>query len=61
LKSLSGIHKINLLPYHKIGEHKYERLGMEYKAGNIDEPANGSMQSLKNQFEDAGFDVDIGG
>lgn len=61
LKSLSGIHKINLLPYHKIGAHKYERLGMEYKAESIEEPADERMQSLKSQFENAGFDVSIGG
>ena len=61
LKSLPGIYKINLLPYHKIGAHKYERLGMEYKAGNIEEPASDRMHSLKEQFENAGFDVSIGG
>jgi len=61
LKTLSGIDKIYLLPYHKIGVHKYERLGMEYTAGNIEEPAKGKMQFLKEQFEDAGFDVSIGG
>ncbi|MBN1408846.1 MAG: glycyl-radical enzyme activating protein [Calditrichaceae bacterium] len=61
LKSLPNIHKINLLPYHKIGAHKYERLGMAYKAGNIEEPAGARMQSLKKQFKNAGFDVSIGG
>lgn len=61
LKSLSGIGKINLLPYHKIGAHKYERLGMIFKGGNLEEPSSGRMQSLKKQFEDAGYEVSVGG
>ena len=61
LQSLSGIDIINLLPYHKIGAHKYERLGMEFKAQEIEEPSDGKMQLVKEQFEDAGYQVSIGG
>ncbi len=61
LKTLSGIDKINLLPYHKIGTHKYERLGMVFKARDIKEPSDEKMQSLKEQFTSAGFEISIGG
>ena len=61
LQLLNGITFINLLPYHKIGAHKYERLGMVFKAQEIEEPSDGRIQSLKEQFEDAGYQVSIGG
>jgi pyruvate formate lyase activating enzyme len=61
LKTLSGIDKINLLPYHKIGVHKYERLGMVFKPGDVEAPSDGKMRSLKEQFTAAGFEVSIGG
>jgi pyruvate formate lyase activating enzyme len=61
LKDISGIKKINLLPYHKIGAHKYERLGMRFKAAQIEEPSDAQMESIKKQFESAGFPVSIGG
>lgn len=61
LQSLSGIGIISLLPYHKIGAHKYERLGMTFKAQDIERPSDDTIQSLKGQFENAGYNVSLGG
>ena len=30
LKTLSNVEKLEVLPYHTLGENKYEKLGMEY-------------------------------
>ena len=49
---LSKIHvkQINLLPYHKIGMDKYNRVGMEYKMMQTEEPSKESMEVLKKSF-----------
>lgn len=39
IKSLKTVDKIELLPYHNLGEHKWKKLGFEYKLKDI-KPAN---------------------
>lgn len=39
IKSLKTVKKVELLPYHNLGEHKWEKLGFEYKLKDI-RPAN---------------------
>ncbi|MBN1891384.1 MAG: pyruvate formate lyase-activating protein [Clostridiales bacterium] len=39
LKSYSCVERIDLLPFHKMGEHKWEELGLAYALSDIDEPA----------------------
>ena len=39
IKSLKTVKKVELLPYHNLGEYKWEKLGFEYKLNNI-RPAN---------------------
>jgi len=59
--SLKGINEIDLLPYHKFAESKYERLGFEYKLKGLAPPQQERMNELKKYFEEAGFKVKIGG
>ena len=35
LKTLSNVEKLEVLPYHTLGENKYENLGMEYPLKNV--------------------------
>ena len=35
--TLPGVDKIHLLPYHRLGQDKYEGLGRPYLMGNVDE------------------------
>ena len=53
--------KIDLLPYHKIARHKYEKLNKEYLMGDTDVPSADTMNRLKNKLELAGLKVNIGG
>jgi len=53
--------KIDLLPYHKIARHKYEKLNKEYLMCNTNLPSSDTMNLLKKKFEAAGFKVNIGG
>lgn len=60
---LSKIHikQINLLPYHKIGMDKYNRVDMEYKMIETKEPSKESMEEFKKSFEEIGVKIKIGG
>ncbi len=53
--------KIDLLPYHKIARHKYEKLNKDYLMGETKEPLVDKMNHLKKKFELAGLPVTIGG
>jgi pyruvate formate lyase activating enzyme len=56
-----GDMQIDLLPYHKIARHKYEKLNKDYLMGKTQVPTSGHMDSLKKKFERAGLQVTIGG
>ena len=46
LSEMKNIERIKLLPYHRLGEGKYERLDMEYKMKNIEPPDKARMEQL---------------
>ncbi len=52
--------KVQLLPYHKLGTSKYERIGLEYKMPPVDPPSKFEMQRIKNLFERDGHNVIVG-
>ena len=47
------IEKIHLLPYHRLGQDKYEGLGREYLMRDILPPAAEYMESLRQAAEEA--------
>ena len=61
---LSKLHQkpeISILPYHKIGSHKYTRFGIEYKMNGVDEPSAEAVEKVKQLFEKGGFVTQTGG
>ncbi len=48
---LPGVSKIHLLPYHRLGQDKYEGLSREYLMGDILPPENEHMAMLKKTVE----------
>jgi pyruvate formate lyase activating enzyme len=52
---------VDLLPYHRLGRSKYDRLGIGYKLDAIEPPSPERMTSIRKRFEDGGFPVTIGG
>ena len=50
------IEKVELLPYHKMGIEKWQKLRLEYKL-DVDEPKIELVQDIKNKFMKNGFEV----
>lgn len=48
---LPGVERIHLLPYHRLGQDKYEGLGREYQMKGILPPENDHMEMLKKVVE----------
>lgn len=60
--TLSGVKKIHLLPYHRLGQDKYDGLQREYQMGEVLPPENEHMQMLKSEVEKhTGLHCQIGG
>lgn len=50
ISELDSLEQVNLLSYHKIAKHKYQRLGIDYRMGNTEEPSDQDMEVLINKF-----------
>lgn len=60
--SLKGVKKIHLLPYHRLGQDKYEGLGREYLMGDVLPPTNEHMEKLRQAaLRVSELDCQIGG
>jgi pyruvate formate lyase activating enzyme len=61
LSPLSGIKQVNLLPYHKMGQVKLERLGRRYRLHRLDVPCDEDLIPLTEPFAECGLRIVIGG
>jgi pyruvate formate lyase activating enzyme len=60
--SLDGnIRRIELLPYHRFGEKKNERLGREYALAGVQIPNDKYVLELKELMEGFGVEIEVGG
>ena len=46
VKSLKNVKRMHLLPYHRLGQDKYDGLGRQYMMGDIIPPSNKKMNKL---------------
>lgn len=50
LQNYSVIRKVELIPYHTMGVHKYEQLGMKYKLDGVDPLSAERLENAKEIF-----------
>ena len=61
IRSLPGVNRIDILPYHRLGEPKYRRLDRTYALTGRPSPGAASVDRTKALLEQFGLDVRIGG
>jgi len=51
---------VQLLPYHRLGIAKYNRIGRKYALASLEPPPKSHMEAIKNTFEAYNLPVQIG-
>lgn len=52
--------RVSVLPYHRIANGKYERLGLPNRLEDVEPPGDEEMNQVKERFIDAGFETTVG-
>jgi pyruvate formate lyase activating enzyme len=61
VSSLAGVRQVDLLPYHRIGEPKFARMGIPYTLAGLQAPTPQRLESLAAIFRARGLVTTIGG
>jgi pyruvate formate lyase activating enzyme len=61
VSDLPGVVELAVLPYHGTASQKYERFGMEYLLGDLEEPREEDIETLAGFFRGKGLNVRTGG
>ncbi|MGF1703046.1 pyruvate formate lyase 1-activating protein [Photobacterium makurazakiensis] len=48
IKDMDNIEKVELLPYHQLGEHKWEAMGYNYPLTGVSPPSKETMENIKS-------------
>ncbi|MBR6310818.1 MAG: glycyl-radical enzyme activating protein [Paludibacteraceae bacterium] len=59
LADIPQVREVNLLPFHRTGADKYKRLGRNWEMGDTPNLTKDDLQSMQQQFADAGFVVKV--
>ncbi|MDG6897947.1 pyruvate formate lyase-activating enzyme 1 [Actinobacillus delphinicola] len=57
VSTMKNVEKVDLLPYHKLGMHKWETMGEEYKLKDVNPPTKESLEHIKGILESYGLTV----
>ena len=55
--TLSNVEILEVLPFHKMGEHKWEKMALEYELYDVEEPTEQEVENVKNVFRNKGIKV----
>ena len=51
VKTLNSVERVEILPFHKMGEYKWKELGLEYRLKDIEDPSEESIEHAKSFFD----------
>jgi pyruvate formate lyase activating enzyme len=57
LTAFDCIEQVELLPYHRMGQYKWEQLKLNYSLKNVSEPTKEELSMARAIFEDQGLKV----
>jgi len=57
VSTLNCVEKVEVLPFHKMGEYKWEQIGYEYQLKNTESPTPEIIESVMNTFRKYGLKV----
>lgn len=57
IATLSGVERVEVLPFHKMGEQKWEQLGFKYQLKEVLPPSSELLQRVIGQFQQRGLTV----
>ena len=52
---LGNVERVDVLPFHQLGRHKWEKLGIDYQLSELEPPAHELVERVCGQFRDAGL------
>lgn len=61
VEQLDGIEYVHILPFHQLGQSKYEMIRQNYELETMDDPKREVLDWCENYAKEHGYDVDIGG
>jgi pyruvate formate lyase activating enzyme len=56
--SLGVVERVEILPFHQLGQYKWEKLGLDYKLASTEPPTNDSVAKAVAIFREAGLAAD---
>jgi len=59
VREMNGVEKVELLPFHKLGSHKWEALGVEDPLAHVEPPSKEAIQALKERLVLDGHSVTV--
>ena len=59
MAGLKNVERVDIVPFHQMGRHKWEDLGIPYKLKDTEPPTPAEVRRVQELFENEGVSVGI--